>query len=133
MISFDEKDYEFQDPTQISDWFWSHLDKANKNCEALKEILYSFTLEEIFAFHREFTLACYILQDDRYLPYRELSDDAAQDIVWWVVSQGKDFYFKALEHPEIIPKDAGDDVSLYGVALEVYEEKGGNSDEMPWV
>jgi hypothetical protein len=98
----------------------------------LREILCSFTLEQVFNFHKEFTLACYILQDDKYLPYHELSDDAAQDIVWWVVSQGKTFYFSALENPQLIPKDVGDEVTLYGVAFEVYEDKGGDSETMPW-
>ncbi len=56
------------------------------------------------------------------------SEDGIDIVACWVVSQGKEYYLSVWEHPETIPKRIGHDVSetLDGVAMDVYEEKGGD-------
>ena len=123
----DDRDY--FDPSSISDWFWGVIFKANKNEELLRTLLLGLTIEEIYQFQEEFLLACNSLKGDIFLEYinDDESEDGIADITRWVVSQGKDYYMSVWENPEKIPSESDSSTPgiLYGIAREVYEEKGG--------
>ena len=112
-----------------SDWFWDIILKSDKNREKLKAILLTFNKEDIVKFQEQFVDASIELQDDPYLEFMEESEDGVEDIANWVVSNGKDFYYHILEHPNQIPNSVNDftDQILYGIADEVCYEMFGES------
>lgn len=120
------------DPRGIADWFWDIIKAADKDKPKLRNALMNLTRGEIYRFALEFLDAASLLQGEPFTAYvsPDESEDGVEYITWWVVSQGKEFYYTVWEHPENMPKhvDMQDSSILYGVAEEVYEETYG---EMP--
>ncbi len=55
----------------------------------------------------------------------EKSEDGIEDISYWVVSQGRDFYMKILNNPELIPysvEDKSEEI-LFDIGIDVYFDK----------
>jgi Protein of unknown function (DUF4240) len=119
-------------PSEIPDFFWEIIETANNGHENLTEILLKADKNTIYKFAGEFGSAAVALTDKRYVDRMEVtSEDSIEDICHWIVSQGKDYYEKIWNNPELIPKY--DDIQRVGnlesVAAFVYEEKFG--EEMP--
>ncbi|MDF2477099.1 MAG: ferredoxin [Sphingobacterium sp.] len=117
------------DHIQTSEWFWSIIKKADRNKEKLKEILSSFTKEEVIRFQENFMEVSVELQDKPYTDYMEESEDGVEDIANWVVSNGLDLYLSVTENPKKIPYSVNEftDQILYGIADEICIEKYGES------
>lgn len=106
-------------------WFWDIISQSNLDRNKLKEILSDFDKNEIIEFQQFFVDFAVELQDDPFLDYMEDSEDGVEDISYWVVSKGKEFYFEILNNPEKIPFSVDDfsEQILYGIADEVCLEK----------
>lgn len=111
----------------ISDWFWDIVHRAQKSRQQLKRMLMDMTKEEIHRFQKEFVEASVELQTDPFTDYMVESEDGAEDVSHWVVSQGKPFYLEVWSRPEMIAAEVeeSDPEILYGVAAEVYLERFG--------
>ncbi len=112
----------------ISEKFWNILDKAEKNQEKLYQLLYALEREELINFESDFLKARMQICSQRFEDSlgRGRSEDTILDVSEWVISRGKDYYFKILKTPELIAQD----LQLYseaevvtGVAGEVFEDK----------
>jgi len=114
---------------ETSDLFWSIIARAALDREKLKDILGTFTKEELIRFQEEFVDASVELQGEPYTDYMEESEDGMEDIANWIVSNGKDFYFSILESPKNTPISVNAHIHqiLYGIADEVCMEKYGES------
>ena len=58
----------------------------------------------------------------------EESEDGIEDIAWWVVSRGSNYYRQVIDDLSILPyhsEDVSDDGTLRSVAAEIYEERSG--------
>ncbi|XXY46482.1 DUF4240 domain-containing protein [Sorangium sp. So ce269] len=114
-------------PTDISDWFWDLIRRADKDREKLRGILSTLSRDEIYRFHREFEEASVELQASPFLEYidEDESEDGVEDIANWVVSQGFDHYQAVWRDPSLIPPhvDVGSAENLHGVAGDVYYER----------
>lgn len=113
--------------SQVSEWFWNIINQASRSRENLRNFLSTMEKEELIRFEDEFLEASAQLNDDPYLQYTDPdeSEDGVEDIINWVVSQGKDLYTKILNNPQLIPKEIDNSHNLHGVAGEVYWEKFG--------
>jgi hypothetical protein len=119
-------------PSEISDFFWEIIEQANNGHENLREILLKADKNTIYKFAGEFGTAAVELTDERYVDRMDVtSENSIKDICEWIVSQGKDYYEKIWNNPELMPKY--DDIELVGnwesFAAFIYEEKFG--EEMP--
>jgi hypothetical protein len=113
----------------VSPWFWDIVERAARNKQKLREILMGMEREEIRRFQREFVEAAVELTDEPFLEHMDPdeSEDGAQDISNYVVSQGRERYLHVLQNPSAIPKhvDLGEPTNLSGVAGNVFEERFG--------
>jgi hypothetical protein len=66
---------------ETSEWFWAIVEKAALSREKLKEILISFSKEEIIRFQEEFVDASIELQCEPYTDYMEESEDGMGRII----------------------------------------------------
>jgi hypothetical protein len=126
----------FPNVFEVSDWFWQIIDNAKIDQNRLYSILKSMTKDEVLKFHNEFNTACQFLHDSKFTSHIgvRMSDDNLQDIAWWIVSQGKQFFFNVWSNPNLFPKyvDPANKGILYGISADVYEEKGGNIEDLDY-
>src|SRR5512136_804766 len=81
--------------------FWNIL---GEGVECLK-VLDDTTLGEFdYIFRLLDVEACAVLRD-YWIANRQISDDSFQYLVWWIMSQGREFYYKVLVDPAVIPTD----------------------------
>ena len=115
----------------VSDWFWSIIERAQQDHRKLREILWELSEEEVASFHRDFVLATSVLRGE---PFDELiyedsgeSEDGVMDIAYWVVAQGRERYDSVLKNPDLIPRhvEMGDPAVMHHVTVEVFYEKFG--------
>ena len=83
--------------------------------------------EDVYRFQKEFVEASVELQTEPFTDYMEESEDSAEDVSHWVVSQGKQYCLKLWSNPELIAAqvEESDPEILYGVAADVYRERFG--------
>ncbi len=119
-------------PRDLSNWFWDIVAKAKQNPIELRAILFALQKDEIKRFHSEFMEAAIELTDEPFQKHMfGNSEDGVADIVEWVVSQGKEYYWTVWHNPNLIPPFLDDDVpSLAGVAPLVYWQKYGEDLEL---
>jgi hypothetical protein len=88
-------------PNSLSEWFWSIVQTANHDREALREILDGILNERILQFAMEFRAAADCLWSPPFTDHlRYSSDDDIQDMSYWVVSRGQELWASVWEHPE---------------------------------
>ena len=119
------------DLDDISDWFWNIIRGAAKDRFALERIIERLSSEQIYRFALEFLEASSRLQEKpfTYFVTPGSSEDDVEEISWWVVSQGKEFYSNVWRHPENMPSaELVEDNSsqiLYSVAEGILDDKLG--------
>lgn len=115
----------------VSDEFWQIIAEAKNDAIALSVILEKQTSEELRHFYTEFQWVASQLQSS---PFNEFvaaehededdgfSEDAMEDVAYWVVSQGKAFYSDVWNNPELIAKyhEEIHATDVGGVAAQVY-------------
>jgi hypothetical protein len=84
--------------------FWSIIDGAHKDRNALRPPLEQLAQRDLLMFYRFFMEYGSDLRDE--LPEREESD-YQEELAWYVVAQGKAFYDDVLAHPEKFPEEQG--------------------------
>lgn len=124
----DERDY--YELGNIPSWFWNIINAGAKDEEKILTVLREQTFERLFEFQYFFEYVAGSLNADAFLKHvsRIVSEDGMEDLTWWVVSQGKEYYLDVWEHPEKIPHESDYldlEQSFYGQAENVYEEKTG--------
>ncbi|WP_146118517.1 DUF4240 domain-containing protein [Blastopirellula marina] len=114
-------------PDDISPWFWDIVARADRNRERLEAELHGMTREEIIRFNDEFEEAAVQLVDEPFLSYMGdgVSEDGAQDIADYVVSQGKGVYAEIWARPETIPTTVkpNEPHTFAGLASNVFWER----------
>lgn len=131
-----------------SEHFWNIIDKSlldsdpNTRMDTLKEILRKLTLEEIISFEVTFRSLLnkaysWNLWGAAYVIHGGCSDDGFEYFRRWLISRGRIAYEAALNDPDSLAKLESEPFGLdgvwefeefYYVALEVFEEKGGEGD-----
>lgn len=103
------------------DWFWDIIHQANKDREKLRIILTALSKEQIVLFQDIFVELSVELQDEPYTDYMAESEDGMEDVSYWVVSTGKEYYSNILDNPSSIPYSVDDQIEevLYGIADEI--------------
>jgi len=114
-------------PDEISDWFWSLIERAEGDPDSLRATLEDLSSEDLVRFEDEFQHAAAQIRARRFQPYLhpDLSEDGAQDVANFVVSQGRAFYTDVWRDPSHIPArvDEDDPRILSGIAGDVHYEK----------
>lgn len=115
-------------PQGLSDWFWAVIQRADKNPAKLHDSLTRLSTDEVYRFALEFMLAASYVRGEpfaKHLDYR--SEDHVDDMSFWVVSQGQEFYLEVCDHPESVAVYTGNDEqnreSLAGVAEHVLDNR----------
>lgn len=128
--------------------FWHIIEKSlaendpYKRLKSLKNILRELSLEDIISFEiafRNFLNKAYTwdLWGAAYIIHGDCSDDGFEYFRRWLVSRGRKAYEAALKDPDnlakldlqpIGPDDMWEFEEFYYVALEAFEEKGGEGD-----
>ena len=92
-------------PDDISEWFWTLINKADHKRDRLEAMLWEMTRQDIIRFHNEFQEAAVQLADEPFICHMDegLSEDGVQDVAEWVVSQGKGLYSDVWENPHHVP------------------------------
>jgi hypothetical protein len=112
-------------PDANFDWFWDLIRQGNRSRPEMTRILSQLSKDDLIRFQAELQDAAADLNDEPFLDYLEDStDDSIEDICYWVVSQGKDYYTRVWNNPSEIPRDVeGDDHTFYGLPGGVFWEK----------
>lgn len=131
-----------------ADKFWQIIERAakadhdpNAHMEALRTALRELTLEEIIAFEvafRRYLNAAYSwdLWGAAYVVHGSCSDDRFEYFRRWLVSRGRHVYEAALADPDSLAQqdvrpghdNIWDFEGIYYVAMEVFNETGGEGD-----
>jgi len=83
--------------------FWRVIDEYGKSF-----LNTPLTKGEVSKFDHLFTMLDEYAQSvlkPYWLKHWMLSDDGFQYLIWWIISQGRDFYNNALVHPESLGED----------------------------
>lgn len=90
-------------PDDVAANFWSVVRDADRDDQKLRALLSRMSRAEMIRFYRDYINAAGELREPPYAAPGS-SSDAAEDIAWWVVAQGQDFYRQIYEHPEQTPR-----------------------------
>ena len=127
-LCFDSRGLIFPEAV-ITEWTWSIIYQTQGSKEVLRTILFKMTKEEIHRFFLEVRSAANSLYQDLFIQnLRYISEDGLEDLTWWVVTQGKEYYYSVWKNPKTFPESKPrKSVSFLGVADDIYEEKFGES------
>jgi hypothetical protein len=112
----------------VPDWFWEIVDSTRPDLLALAEQLEKLDREQLLSYYHFYEVASDAVCHQWEGPYiddeiRHLSEDGTQDLTYWIVSNGKDFWLRATE------PDA-DLVELFWMSVEV--DRGEIPDPPKW-
>lgn len=114
-------------------WFWDLIDKSEQDKKKLASALMKLDQVSLQLFMDAFEEASLELRDPPYIDHlrADISGDSLDDITHWVVSQGKEYYTRVLEHPKLMPTYIAlhNPQNLWGIADNVYEEKFGDLED----
>lgn len=101
------------DVRHLHDWFWDIIAQAEGDERKMLEILKPMKTSQLREFDRLFRAAGQALWYEPYDQYMGfgtpgLSEDNIKDRANMAVSQGKEYYLKVLDHPEILADMGGD-------------------------
>ncbi|MDR2869705.1 MAG: hypothetical protein LBV04_04570 [Deferribacteraceae bacterium] len=101
-------------------WFWKVIAASNTDREVLYNILRPHNRHKILIFHYCFEHMVAALRQASLFDEQE-----ADDICYWVVSQGEGAYKLILDNPEMLPRSVRgySDKILYGVADRIFYKK----------
>jgi hypothetical protein len=117
----------------ISPWFWETVERGGRDPDRMREVLDSLSGEELQRFADEFEWAITQMRGRRFAQVHGDSEDIAEDVAAWVVSQGRDYYARVYDDPALFPNldHLSLSESFVGLAEQVYEERFG--EEMPFI
>lgn len=110
----------------VSAWFWDLLEQGRGDPDKMKSTLEGLDREGLIRFNSEFEWATRQMSGQRFARVHGDSEDIAEDVASWVVSQGRDYYAKVYADPSLFPNIDTVDVhhgNLVNLAAEVYEER----------
>jgi hypothetical protein len=103
--------------------FWNIITDSKGNGKFL-EILDDDHLSEFYQMYNFLDDQAYMVLHDYWLQNWEISDDSFQYLIWWLIKEGWETYYKALGNPETIPvSEARDEAFRYGM-IDVLEKNG---------
>ena len=102
--------------------FWHTVETAQGSAEKLKQILLTFSKEEIISFHQHLDEAMYQLDREDIHEITDGSEDGFEYARLWIVSQGRRYFEAVLHDPNFAEEDEENEPFGYA-AQEAYEEK----------
>lgn len=113
-------------------WFWETVEKGGRDPNRMREVLASLSGEDLQRFADELEWAITQMRGRKFARIHGDSEDIAEDVAAWVVSQGRDSYARVYDDPALFPDidHLNLSESFAGLAEQVYEERFG--EEMPY-
>jgi hypothetical protein len=117
-------------PSTVPEGFWKIIEKAQQDPIRFRKLLKKMNRGRIIRFYWTYEELANQLRTERYWLYihPDLSEDGLAELANWVVAQGKEYYCKILEHPELIPPKKND-AGLMSEVVEEYEQR--YNDDIP--
>jgi hypothetical protein len=109
-------------PDEVPDEFWSVIEEAQQDPERLHDIMKRMNRGGIIRFFWNYEEAAAHL-----IPLfgdSGLSEDGIHELSNWIIAQGKDYYRRIWDHPELISGPM-DDPGLMGRTILEYERRFG--------
>jgi uncharacterized protein DUF4240 len=108
----------------VPDEFWTTIEEAQQDPVRFRGMLKKMNRGAIIRFYWTYEELANQIRTERYFPHvhPDLSEDGLAELANWVVAQGKTFYRRILDHPELIPKKK-DDAGLLSEVVEEYEQR----------
>lgn len=124
--------------TMSFDEFWAYVELCKKDPDAFRQKVEQFNEQEFIDLCWMYKIATAEIADYENFEHFEdnpPSEDHMEDLAWWCIDQGREYYYQALADTKIIPRDIPDNKpSVYSVALkfylDVYEDYPYNPDEL---
>jgi hypothetical protein len=120
------------DPNNVSDWLWDLIGRTDANSEPLRDLLHTLPDDKVRRFALEFRFAASLLHHERFIRHVDqgnLSEDNIDDLGYWVVSHGEDYFLEVWHHPETLvgylAARQADPTSFEFIAESVLEERLG--------
>ncbi|HEX6357448.1 DUF4240 domain-containing protein [Actinophytocola sp.] len=86
-------------PPEPSDEFWSVVESADPVAA-----LHAMPLDALVRFHEELLdTAQSLTHDYPWADHMEESEDGREDVAYWVISQGREYYTEIVHNPSKIP------------------------------
>lgn len=111
-------------PSTVPEEFWRIVENAHGDLALFREILKKMNRGRMVRFYWTYEELANQLRTERYWSYvhPKLSEDGLAELANWAVAQGKEYYEKLLEHPNLIPPEKND-VGLLSELIEEYEHR----------
>lgn len=104
--------------------FWQIVAASEGSAEKLKQLLLTFSREEIISFDRLLDEALYQLDREDIYEITDGSEDGFEYVRLWIVSQGRRYFETVLQNPTAAPRWAEEENEPFGYAAQqAYEEK----------
>lgn len=110
--------------------FWEIIEKAQQDRRTFRKMLEDMSRERIIYFYWTYEELANHLRGARYRPHVDpsLSEDGMAELANWVVAQGKAYYHKILDRPDLIPPKKND-AGLLSEIVEEFEQR--YNDDIP--
>jgi hypothetical protein len=111
-------------PDSIPEEFWQVIEEAHQDRTKFREILKTMNRGQIVRFYWTYEELATRIRLEPYLDYADpdISEDGMAELANWIVGQGKEYYKKIFNHPELIPPMKNDIGFLSDVIIE-YEKR----------
>ncbi len=111
-------------PDTVPEEFWDIIEKAQQDPLRFRAIIKKINRQQLLLFYWTYEELANWLRTEYYSSNasRNLSEDGMSELANWVVAQGKEYYHKIFNHPELIPSKK-DDLGFLSEAIEEYEQR----------
>jgi hypothetical protein len=108
----------------VPEEFWTIIDEARQDPNRFWELLKKMNRGKMIRFYWTYDELANRLRTDRYATYAhpDLSEDGLAELANWVVAQGKTYYRRILDHPDLIPPKKND-AGLLSKVVQEYEQR----------
>lgn len=111
----------------VEPWFWEVIDRAGRNPATLRRLLWDMSREELERFDSQFEWARAELSGEDFFTVHGYTRDQMQEFAAWIASQGRDYYARVFNNPELMPRidEMKESSNFDCVVKNVYRERFG--------
>lgn len=108
----------------IPDEFWKIIDDAHQDRRRFRGALENLDREALTRLYWTYEELANLLRTEDFVSHADphLSEDGMAELANWVVGQGREYYSRVFEHPELIPKKKND-IGFTSELVEEYEQR----------
>lgn len=111
----------------IPDEFWKTVEDAHRDRKRFRAALAQMDREALIHLYWTYEELANLLRTEDFAAHADpdLSEDGSAERANWVVGQGREYFARVFQHPELIPPREND-IGFMSELVEEYEERYGS-------